>query len=545
MLFTFDVNGLIQTTIIFIIPTILAATTLPLLKGYQEEINFRQSTLLAVVSLGAMAFLTVIYKYSSIDTKILLITVYAVPISFRYLIIRATFISHVLKALPYSMLQSVIALPLIHFYFDLNVFDLIFFSLILLLGLTSVTALIAVVNIPFLKDFGISTMDMMRISFQVLKGKEVGEEQLEEVFKRTSIKGDVKYTVFSFKNEAGPKALFIIPCLHPGPVKGIAGSRLTEILSEELEEDYGDVFTFHGPSTHVQNPIKEDDCKLLSDDIRANIGKLDYTSTGSPYNISHHNMIGGAQIYGDGILLTASFSPQPTEDIDSPVAEIIALKAATHGFNKIGLLDSHNCVKRGAMEVYYPSRRYIRLSENMSRLMDGIKDIPKGILYMGVASKKGFKKSKGISGEGIKVAVFEINGKKNAFVLIDGNNMVQGLREAIQEEITDLVEDSEVMTSDSHEVNTLTQDYNPVGENMPHDEIIDNVREVTEMAIDDIQPVEVGADVGELKNFSLMGPIGSNRLNAVAETIYQMAPFIISMSFVIQALATTLIILMM
>ncbi len=500
---------------------------------------------MAIISLGAITFLTAVYQYSSIDHKILLITVYAVPVSFRYLIIRATFISHVIKALPYALLQSVIAIPLIQFYFNLTLFDLIFFCLILLLGLTSVTALIAVINIPFLKDFGISTMDMMRISFQVLKGNEVGEKELEDVFKRTSIKGDVKYTIFSFRNEAGPKALFIVPCIHPGPVKGIAGSRLTEILADELEENFGDTFTFHGASTHVQNPIKKDDCKLLSNDIKKRINDVDYSSVGTSFKTSYHHMIGGAQILGDGLLLTASFSPQPTEDIDAPVAEIIALKAANNGFDSIGLVDAHNCVQKGAMEVYFPSRRCKRLSETMSGLINDVKDMSRDQLYMGVAIKKGFKTSQGISGEGIKVAVLESKGKKNAFVLIDGNNMVQGLRESIQEEISDLVDDSEVMTSDSHEVNTLTLDYNPVGENMSHHEIIDSVREVTEMAMDDIQSVEVGSAVGELKNFSLMGPIGSNRLNAVAETIYQMAPLVISMSFVIQALATTLIILLM
>ncbi len=545
LIFPFNEAGLLQTLNIFIIPTFLGASLLPLLGGYQEEINFRQSSLMAVVSLGAVTLLTALYLYSSVNHKVLLITVYAVPVSFRYLIIRSTFLSHVIKALPYAMLQSVVALPFIHHYYGITVFDLVLFFLVALLGLTSVTALIAVVNIPFLRDFGISTMDMMRISFQVLKGKEVGEEQLEEVFKRTSIKGDVGYTVFSFRCDKGPKAIFIVPSLHPGPVKGIAGSRLTEIMAEQLEDDFGITFTFHGPSTHVQNPIKEEDCTLLSADIRERMGDMKYTPMSTHFITSYHNMIGGAQILGDGILFTASFSPQPTEDIDAPIGEIITMNAYRNGFHKLGFVDAHNCVQKGAMEIYYPSRRYKSILENSSELMNDIKGLPKDELHMGIGVRKGFKKSQGISGEGIKVAVLESNGVKNALILIDGNNMVAGLREAIQEEISDLVHVSEVMTTDSHEVNTLTLDYNPVGLNMDHDEIIDAVREVTEAALQNMEPVEVGVSVGELKNFSLMGPIGSNRLNAVAETIYRMAPMIIGMSFVIQALATTLIILLM
>lgn len=545
ILFPIDTDGIIMAVAIFVVPTVISMILLPNLKGYQEPINYRQSSLIALVSLGIIGVLATLYYYSSIDNKLLLVTVYAVPVSFRYLIIRSTFISHVIKSIPYALIQSLLALPLIHLYYPLNTLYIVYFSLVTLLGLSSVTAFISVVNKPFLRDFGVPTMDMMRISFQVLKGDEEGEKQLEDVFKKTSIKGDVKYTVFSFRTKKGPKALFVVPCLHPGPIKGIAGSRLTEILSEELENKYGLTFTFHGPSTHVLNPIKEDDCKLLSEDITKRMDGLEYDSFGTSFATSYHTLSVGAQMMGNGLFLTASFSPQPTEDIDSPVGEIITLRATEKGFHTTAMVDAHNCMQKGAMEVYYPSRRYQNLMDTTLGIFDEIKGFPRTTLKMGVAVKRGFNKAEGISGEGIKVAVFESDGTKNAYVLVDGNNMVQGLRESIQEEINDLVDISEVATSDSHEVNTLNRSYNPVGENMNHEIITETVRKLTEEAISDLEPIETGAFSGELNNFSLMGPIGSHRLNAVAETIYQMAPFIISMTFVIQALATTLIILLL
>ncbi len=543
IIFPTNIEGLTKTFFILFVPTIIAAGTLPLLKGYQEDINFRQSTFIAIVSLGVIIFLSLIYINFSLSTKIILITVYAVPISLRYLIIRTLFISHVFKSLPYAFFQSIIVLPILHYHYSISSIEIIYFFVISLIGLTSVVIFMAIVNRPFLRDFGISTTDMLRIAFQVLKGEEVGEKHLEDVFKKTSIKGDVRYTVFSFKTRKKYKGLFVVPCLHPGPIKGIAGSRLSEIISKELEDKFGMTFTFHGPSTHVQNPIKEDDCKLLTEDIKERMKDVTYFKKGTAFLTSYRQISGGAQIYGDGLFLTASFSPQPTEDIDAPVGEIINLKAQNKGFLNTAIVDAHNCIQRGALELYYPSRRYKFLLNVTNDLMNDVKELKMTGMKLGTAADKDFEKANGIGGEGIKVAVFEAGGQKNALILIDGNNMVQGLRESIQEEISDIVDISEIMTSDSHEVNTLTKDYNPVGKVMDHDDIKDRVREVTEKAILDMEQVGAGVFTGELNNFSLMGPIGSHRLNAVAETIYQMVPLTLALTFAVQSLATTLIVL--
>ena len=543
LLFPKDTQYLEKSLWIFVIPSLIATFSLPFFRGYEEKINFRQSAFIAMVSMGGVLLLTAIYSYFRLDVKLILLTVYAVPLSLRYLSIRALFLSHVFKSLPYAFFQSLVGIPFIHIYYPVRYIDVVYFFLISLIGLTSVVVFMAIVNRPFLRDFGIATTDMVRIAFQVLQGKEEGENALEDVFKKNAIKGDIKYSVFSFKSRRGHKAFFLVPCLHPGPIKGIAGSRLTEIVSNELEKKYGMSFTFHGPATHVQNPIKEKDVCLLTRDIDENMRNLNYAPNGSSYITDSSQVTGGAQMFGEGLFLTASFSPQPTEDIEAPVGEIIGQRATNKGYLHMALVDSHNCIQRGALELYYPSKRYKSLFNITNLLMNKVKELERNSIKMGIAADKSFKKVDGIGGEGIKVAVFEVSGKKNAFVLIDGNNMVQGLRESIQEEISDLIDISEIMTSDSHEVNTVLKNYNPVGERMDHDTIKENVRKLTEKAIDDMEQVTTGVFTGEINNFSLMGPISSHRFNAVAETIYQMVPLTMAMTFGIQALATTLIVM--
>ncbi len=544
ILYPFKINKLFDVFLFMVLPTILATYVIPYLGWYEEKIKFEQSLLLALSSLIVTSFFIVFYDFLGLNAPLIIFIGYAIPVSLRYIVFRTVFISDPLKPLLHTLFQSIVALPFIHLIFPLNLADIVLFLLVSVVGLSAVIAFIGLINRPFLKDFDVSGTDLIRMAYQLYIGEEKGKKDLEEIFRRTSIKSDVNYTVFSFKNEEKEKSLFIIPELHPGPIKGIAGAMLPEMLSNKLEDKHGTVFTFHGCSTHVQNPIRKEDCLMLVKDIENAVDEINYTNVGTSFHTTHQGLFAGAQVLGDGLFLTVSFSPHPTEDIDAPIGEIASLKAGEKGYSRVGFIDAHNCIKKGAMEVYYPSRRYRTIIEKTNEIIDRLKDSEMGVVHMGISSMDGYVKSEGIAGDGIKVAVFEVNGRKNALVLIDGNNMERGLREKIQEELSDLVDISEIHTTDSHEVNTLNRDYNPVGFAMDHSLIIDEVRKITEEAILDLEPVQIGVHTGTLPNFPLMGPLGSHRLNAVAESVYQVAPIAAGMSFAVQFLATSLILLL-
>ncbi len=540
----YGIQGLIHIVSIFFLPTFIAASFLPLLIWYEEEMNFRQSYLLSLVSLWITILFLLLYHSLGLGFRMSLLVAYGIPVSLRYIVYRGIYISDVFKSIPHTLLQSLIFLPFFHLLYPLSALDIVIFSLVVFFGLSSVTTFLAFLNRPFLKNFDVSATELLRMVYQLWVGNEKGKRDLEKVFKNLSIKSDVNYTVFSFKSEEKQKAIFVIPQLHPGPVKGIGGAMLPEILSNELEEDFGMVFSFHGPSTHVQNPINSEDCKILADHIKNGMEEVDYSNVGTSFVLAHEGAFIGAQILGNSLFFSVSFSPHPTEDIDAAIGEIISLHSKKKGFSRVGIVDAHNCITKGAIEVYYPSRRYRTIIEAIPKVFDIIKEKEMGGIRMGIASRKGYEKIDGIADEGIKVAVFEINDRKNAFVVIDGNNMHAGLREKIQEEIADLVDVSEVFTTDSHEVNSLIKDYNPVGYSMDHKGIQQDVRDLVEKAISDIEPVKVGEHSGTLANFDLMGPIASHRLTNIAETVYQVTPIAALMTFLIQFLLTTVLVLL-
>lgn len=540
-IFPYTLQGFLDSILIFFIPTVITGLLLPKLKWYDEQIDTRQSTLLALISLSIITVLVSWWTYFGISTKTAVILAIGVPVSFQYLVFRTAFIPDWKRSIPHSLLQTIIFLPFIQLYNNISYIEVSYLVLILFASLLPIIGFLAFLNKPFVDNFKVPATKLINISLKLMKGEEEGEKELEDIFRNNSLKTDIGHVSFSFKSDDGEKALFVIPGLHPGPVKGIAGSRIPEIFSNELDS-HGEVFTFHGASTHLLNPIKEKECYDFAEDIDRSLAGIDYFKKGSKYFGHNHGVFVGCQAFNNDLFTTVSFSPQPTEDIDAPIGEIISERADRMGFSEVGFIDSHNCVKKGCSEVYYPSKRYKRI---VNRVEEVFKEVPKKEKYpvnLGIASKKDYHKSEGIAGEGIKVAALKVGDQLSAHVLIDGNNMVRGLREEIQEEVSDIVDISEVHTTDSHEVNTLIRDYNPVGLNMEHRDIIEDVRELVEDAIDDIEEVEVGVSKGEVKNFEVMGPINSHRLTAISETLYKFAPFTVVLSFIVQALSTTMLI---
>ncbi|MEF8835820.1 MAG: DUF2070 family protein [Candidatus Thermoplasmatota archaeon] len=541
-LFDFTRLGLLKTLLIFFVPTVISAFILPFLKNTDQQINFRQSSLLAMLSLIIMGGLTLFWSNSDIPPEIVLIMAAGVPFSVRYLIIRAAFSPDWLKPMPHSMIQSLLILPFIQIFFGLEFSHLVTLVAVFIIGFIPIFMTLSFLNKPFLDNFDTSALKLMNIALKLMKGEEEGEKELEKIFKNNSIKADVEYTVFSFRTEEGEKSLFVIPEIHPGPVKGIAGFQLSNILAEDLRS-HGTIFTFHGSSTHMLNPIKQKDCHQISKAIDGSVKDIDYDDTGTKYLTYDHGVFIGGQSFDSEVFSTVSFSPRPTEDIEASIGEIVEERARSRGIDELGFVDSHNCVREGCSEVYYPSTRYRRIMNRAEEILDMLEDEEQKKVQMGTAIKKNYDPSRGIGSEGIKVAFFKIGDQLSAQVLIDGNNMIQGLREEIQEDISDIVDISEVHTTDSHEVNTLMNDYNPVGLNMENRTIIEDVRELVERAKEDLEYVEVGAISGKIKNFEVMGPVNSNRLDTISKTLYKVGPFAAALSFVIQALLTSILIL--
>jgi putative membrane protein len=97
--------------------------------------------------------------------------------------------------------------------------------------------------------------------------------------------------------------------------------------------------------------------------------------------------------------------------------------------------------------------------------------------------------------------------------------MVIGYRDTIIEAVKKLGIDSvEVMTTDTHSVNTLAGGHNPVG-SKKKEEIMESIINCTKKSLDDLESVSVGCKSARIKNLNIWGPTNSTELVSTISSI--------------------------
>jgi putative membrane protein len=109
-----------------------------------------------------------------------------------------------------------------------------------------------------------------------------------------------------------------------------------------------------------------------------------------------------------------------------------------------------------------------------------------------------------------------------AYLLFDGNNISPGARETTRDFLLRWVDEAEVMSTDSHVVNTISG-RNPVGLNVPVGEILPFVEEAVVMALQDMRPAEVSGSMAWCEDVVIFG---SHRISQVASTVNTVLLFI-------------------
>lgn len=383
-------------------------------------------------------------------------------------------------------------------------------SLILVIAIYS---FILVIESPIRRNLGVGGLELL--SLFIAQYTE-GSQAMESVFEDMGEPIDTLVGVLSFKGKGGIKGLFLSPCVHPGPVGNIGGGNMPTVLANSFE-----TFTMvsHGPSTHDFNPVSSREIAKIEKVVKNALKDLEYSPVASQFlRVEQDGGKLGAQFFGDNLLLLATFAPHGFDDIDFGVG--LALMNAAKGHTKtdnVIVVDCHNSfegehgrVLPGNPEVFY--------------LLDAVEKLEKSNeleLKMGCAfdSIPELGKRSGMGESGVKVMVVETDAQKTAYILYDANNMIRGFREEIIQAVQELgVDCAEVMTTDTHFVNTLSGGHNPLG-TRDQEEIIEKTIKCTKKALDDLEPVEVGSKVLKILGIKTLGPTHATALVTTISSI--------------------------
>ena len=132
---------------------------------------------------------------------------------------------------------------------------------------------------------------------------------------------------------------------------------------------------------------------------------------------------------------------------------------------------------------------------------------------------------------GITAIAVKVAEQKTAYVVIDGNNMVSGLREKILSALAEVgFDESEVFTTDTHAVSALVlgkRGYNPVGAAMDHEMLIGQIKDVALAAVADLESSRVACQRLVVPKVRVIGAERIRSLTTLVDMALQRAKQII------------------
>ncbi|MFA4861387.1 DUF2070 family protein [Methanoregula sp.] len=358
-----------------------------------------------------------------------------------------------------------------------------------------------------------------------------GSKGMEDFFREIGEEIFVPQVSFFFKRENKKPVIFTVPNLHPGPMGEIGGGNLPKILHDSFEDE---TLVAHGCATHDFNLVSETEIKKVIDALqksRRNIGY--FPMAGKSGRVSDGTVQALYQRFGDSVLVVTTRSPKRTEDLDFSIGMTI-MAEGHRWFPNVAIVDGHNCMTDLSSPVLLATLTATEYQRACLEGMNTCLSVPLHPFRIGVSHHTvPYGREEGFGDLGIQTLVAEVDNQMTAYILIDGNNMAAGVREIILEQVLTRVDNAEVMTTDSHVVNTITG-KNPVGMHVNVKEFLPHIMESIQEAIGDLTPAEAGATTAQCEHIVVFG---SNRIAQLASTVNAMLVFVAPLSLAMLLLA--------
>lgn len=342
---------------------------------------------------------------------------------------------------------------------------------------------------------------------------------METFFEKLGNIQDINVSLLTFRTNEKLKAAIVVPSLHPGPFKNLGSSLFPSLLQKAIHDKYGCVVSVpHGLVGHEVDLASQSQNQKVIDSIVGFVGSSSSYSKASPMLRTE---IGDAktscQVFGDAAFLTLTTAPKTMEDLPPELDAFIIEEAKKRGLSALAI-DAHNSMggqfDLGAAVSSFSASSVACLKEAMNSKFSSF--------TVGASTVvTDFTLQEGMGPGGITVLVTEVESKKAAYVTIDGNNMVSGLREKILSSIKELgIDDGEVLTTDTHSVCGMIRSargYNLVGEAIDHQKLIEYIKKATTLAIKNMEPATASWRTEVIPDIEVIGEHQIHELTALAD----------------------------
>lgn len=321
-------------------------------------------------------------------------------------------------------------------------------------------------------------------------------EPLEGFLERMGTETDIVVSILKF-DSTKPKAAIILPLVHPGPFKNIGSSALPSLLKRAYEKETGCTACVPlGLLGHELNAASQAQNQQIIDKIliasrfEATIDKA------TPFvRVREGFVTASCQVFGKTAFMSFTLAPKTTEDLPQELGLFVSEEAKKLGLDTSIVVNSHNSLTEN-----------VRIDASLSELKKvAIMCLKKAIsqkltsFEVGAATvyAEEFTLKDGMGPGGITSIIVKVADQKTAYIIIDGNNMISGLREKILSSLSsEGFDESEVFTTDTHAVSAVVlgrRGYHPIGESMNTALLTFYVKQASQMAESNIERCTSGS----------------------------------------------------
>jgi putative membrane protein len=249
------------------------------------------------------------------------------------------------------------------------------------------------------------------------------------------------------------------------------------------------------------------------------------------------------QVFGDEALLSFSLAPKTTEDLPQELGRFVREESIKQGLKDAVAINAHNSIT-DVTEVEAPLKTLKNVASKCLALAVASPSVP---FQVGAATvyPKEFGLKDGMGPGGITAIAVEVAGQKTAYVIIDGNNMISGLRETLLSELAAIgFDEGEVFTTDTHAVNAVVvgrRGYHPVGESLNHETLIGYVKQAASEAVKRLEPCKSGSLTVTVPKVRVIGQARIEALSTLVDKALKRAKRIVVPIFGLEGLLLILL----
>lgn len=344
------------------------------------------------------------------------------------------------------------------------------------------------------KEYGVPSLPLFRAF--MLNWVTSHNTPLESILEKLGEDADVDVSLLKFTSSKH-KAAIVVPLIHPGPFKNIGSSLLPSLLKHAFEKEYGgETCVPLGLVGHERNAASQVENEKI---IKTIIDAAQFPALieiATPFiQVSEGFITASCQIFGKTAVLSLTLAPKTTEDLPQELNNIISKEAKRLGLESSIIINAHNSITN---------------SNEVEATIEALSSVASKCLHMAVSQSsfpfkvgaatlypKDFTLKEGMGAGGITALTVKVDEQKTAYLVIDGNNMISGLREKILSSIKLAgFSGCEVFTTDTHAVSALVRGqrgYHPVGEAMNQDLLISYIKDCVQTAENKMENCKAGS----------------------------------------------------